>query len=462
MLAIYLYVMYHDMATAPAIEERANRSEGDATNMSKANVVLGCFYGDEGKGKLIDYLGRDARYAVRATGGDNAGHTINANGVRYAMHLIPSGMLSGHTYGIIGNGVVINPYILTKEIAFLEEHGHDVATYLKISDAAQVIFPQHLALDIALEALRADNKIGTTKRGIGPAYCEKYQRSGIRVADLYAKDFPKRLREFIDRNNALIEHYGFDLDGFDFELDYESVLEQYLGYAEQMRPYVCDTVTLIHNALEAGEEMIVEGAQAALLDIDFGTYPFVTSSNPTIGGILTGSSLAANNVGEVYGVIKAYASKVGEGPFPTEQTGAVGDEIRELGHEYGTTTGRPRRCGWLDLVALKYVTRINGLTGLCVNHLDTVGKLDEIKMCVAYALPDGTVTKDFSADLSFLESVRPVYAVFEGGFDIEGATSYEELPELAKQYIEAIESNVGVKVRFIGTGSDREAMIVRD
>lgn len=428
--------------------------------MSKANVVLGCFYGDEGKGKLIDYLGGESNYAVRATGGDNAGHTIHANGVKYAMHLIPSGMLSGHTYSIIGNGVVLNPKILIREIDNLIDHGYDVKKYLRVSDAAQVIFPQHIALDIALESMRED-KIGTTKRGIGPAYCEKFQRSGIRVADLYADDFDEMLAEFVSRNNELIEHYGFDLDSFDFALDYESVLDQYAAYAAAIEPFVCDTVSFIHNALEAGNDMIVEGAQAALLDIDFGTYPFVTSSNPTIGGILTGSGLSAGNIGEVYGVIKAYASKVGEGPFPTEQDNEVGDVIRDLGHEYGTTTGRPRRCGWLDLVALRYVSRVNGLTGLCVNHLDTVGKLNEIKVCVAYELPDGTVTTDFSANLEFLTSVKPIYETFEGGFNIDGVTSYDDLPKKAKQYIDAIEISTGVKVKFIGTGAGREAMIER-
>lgn len=428
--------------------------------MSKADVVLGCFYGDEGKGKLIDYLGCNAEYAVRATGGDNAGHTINVDGKKYAMHLVPSGILSGHTYGIIGNGVVLNPKVLLKEVDILVENGYDVAKYLKISDAAQVIFPQHIALDIALEEMRS-NKIGTTHRGIGPAYCDKFQRSGIRVGDLYTESFPEKLASFIEQNNALIRHYGFELDDFDFALDYDSVLAQYLDYADKMSAYIADTVSLIHNALEAGASMIVEGAQAALLDIDFGTYPYVTSSNPTIGGIQTGSGLAANNIGEVYGVIKAYASKVGEGPFPTEQNNETGDIIRELGHEYGTTTGRPRRCGWLDLVALRYVKRINGLSGLCLNHLDTVGKLDEIKMCVGYRMPDGTITCDFSANLSFLDSVECIYETFEGGFDVDGATVYEDLPQKAKDYIEAIERFAEVPVQFIGTGAGREAMIVR-
>lgn len=427
--------------------------------MSKANVVLGCFYGDEGKGKLIDYLGCDAEYAIRATGGDNAGHSVKANGVEYAMHLIPSGMLSGHTYGIIGNGVVLNPKVLLEEIDTLISYGHDVEKYLRVSDSAHVILPQHIALDIAQEEKRT-NKIGTTHRGIGPTYCDKFQREGLRLGDLYAGDADARIYEAVQRNNLLLEtYYGVSLDSFEFALDYESILAQYLEYADQLHPYVCDTVSLIHNSLDDDKTMIVEGAQAALLDIDFGTYPFVTSSNPTIGGIITGSGLAANNIGEVYGVIKAYASKVGEGPFPTEQNNEIGDVIRELGHEYGTTTGRPRRCGWLDLVSLKYVARINGLTGLCLNHLDTVGKLDEINVCVGYRLLDGTITTDFSPSLEWLENVEPVYATYKGNFEVDGVTSFDELPIRAIEYIDAIENIVKVPVAFIGTGAGREAII---
>lgn len=427
--------------------------------MSKANVVLGCFYGDEGKGKLIDYLGCDADYAIRATGGDNAGHSVEADGVKYAMHLIPSGMLSGHTYGVIGNGVVLNPKVLLEEIDNLVAHGFDVEKYLRVSNTAHIILPQHIALDIAQESTR-ENKIGTTHRGIGPTYCDKFQRAGLRLGDLYVEDAAERIRDAVQRNNLLLEmYYGFSPDSFDFALDYESVLAQYQEYAERLRPYVCDTVSLIHNALDDDKTMIVEGAQAALLDIDFGTYPFVTSSNPTIGGIITGSGLAANNIGEVYGVIKAYASKVGEGPFPTEQNNEIGDTIRELGHEYGTTTGRPRRCGWLDLVTLRYVARINGITGLCLNHLDTVGKLDEINVCVAYELPDGTVTKDFSPSLEWLEGVKPIYATYKGGFEIDGVTSFDELPTRAVEYIDVIEQVTKIPVTFIGTGAGREAII---
>ena len=329
--------------------------------MSKVDVVLGCFYGDEGKGKVIDHLGVDADVAVRATGGDNAGHTIKVNGVKYAMHLIPSGLLSGHTVGVITNGVVLNPEVLLAEINNLKEHGYDVDNYLKISDKAHVIFPYHRMLDLALEKARKSNKIGTTGKGIGPSYCDKYERAGIRMEDLYAPNFKDKLKEMTESRLALLKHYDPETD-YDSTLKFDEMYETYMDYAAQLKIYVCDTITYLHKALEQDKKVVVEGAQATLLDIDFGSYPFVTSSNPTIGGILTGTGLSATDIGNVYGVIKAYSSRVGEGPYVTELFDETGDRIRELGHEYGTTTGRPRRCGWLDLVTLKYAKRVNGLT----------------------------------------------------------------------------------------------------
>ena len=309
--------------------------------MSKADVVIGCFYGDEGKGKVIDYLAADADAAVRATGGDNAGHTIKAGGVKYAMHLIPSGILSGHTTGIIGNGVVLNPKVLLEEISNLKEHGYDVERYLKISDKAHVILPYHPMMDAALEKKRS-KKIGTTGKGIGPAYCDKYERSGLRMEDLYASDFKEKLEKLTESRRELLAFYGME-DELADALDFQRLYESYSRHGEELRPYVCDTLTYLHKALERNEKVVVEGAQATLLDIDFGSYPFVTSSNPTIGGILTGTGLSALDIGNVYGVIKAYSSRVGEGPYVTELLDATGDRIRELGHEYGTTTGRPRR-----------------------------------------------------------------------------------------------------------------------
>ena len=429
--------------------------------MSKADVVLGCFYGDEGKGKVIDYLAAGADIAVRATGGDNAGHTIRVDDVKYAMHLIPSGILSGHTVGVIGNGVVLNPEVLLDEIKNLKAHGYDVEHNLKISDKAHIILPYHQLLDKALEKARAASKIGTTGKGIGPAYCDKYERCGLRVEDLYSAHFKERLRELLKSRKALVKFYDPEETAVDSELDFDTILTKYTDYARQLKPYVCDTVTYLHKALEQDKRVIVEGAQATLLDIDFGSYPFVTSSNPTIGGIITGTGLSAYDIGNVYGVIKAYSSRVGEGPYVTELKDAIGDRIRELGHEYGTTTGRPRRCGWLDLVTLKYAKRINGLTGLSVNHLDTIGKFDRIKVCVAYDC-DGTVTEDFSTNLEFLGSAKPVYRELAGNFgDLSGCERFEDLPENAQAYIRFIEEYIGVPVKFIGTGADREAMIVR-
>lgn len=429
--------------------------------MSKVDVVLGCFYGDEGKGKVIDYLAADADIAVRATGGDNAGHTIKVDGVKYAMHLIPSGILSGHTIGVIGNGVVLNPAVLLEEIENLKAHGYDVENHLKISEKAHIILPYHRMMDVALEKARAASKIGTTGKGIGPAYCDKYERCGLRAEDLYAPNFEEKLGELVEAKKALLKFYDPEDTSIDEILDFERVRQVYSDYAEQLKPYVCDTVTYLHKALESDKKVVVEGAQATLLDIDFGSYPFVTSSNPTIGGIITGTGLSASDIGNVYGVIKAYSSRVGAGPYVTELLDEVGDRIRELGHEYGTTTGRPRRCGWLDLVTLKYAKRINGLTALSVNHLDTIGKFDKIKVCVAYDV-NGNVTEDFSTNLDFLNGAKPVYREFDGNFgDLTSCESFEELPENAKAYIRFIEEYIGTPVKFIGTGADREAMIVR-
>lgn len=428
--------------------------------MSKADVVIGCFYGDEGKGKVIDYLAKDADIAVRATGGDNAGHTIKIDGVKYAMHLIPSGILSGHTTGVIGNGVVLNPEVLLEEIANLEAHGYDVEHYLKISDKAHVILPCHRLLDAALEKARSA-KIGTTGKGIGPAYCDKYERIGLRVEDFYAHNFKEKLKELAESRRALVRYYNPDDRDVDESLAFDKIYEDYARYAEKLKPYVCDALTYLHKALERGEKVLVEGAQATLLDIDFGSYPFVTSSNPTIGGVLTGTGLSASDIGDVYGVIKAYSSRVGEGPYVTELLDATGDRIRELGHEYGTTTGRPRRCGWLDLVALKYAKRVNGLTALAVNHLDTIGQFDRIQVCVAYDCGN-TLTEDFSTNLEFLNHARPVYKELSGNFgDLSGCKSFEDLPQAARDYISFIEDYIGIPVKFIGTGADRKDMLVR-
>ena len=421
--------------------------------MKKVDVVLGSFYGDEGKGKIIDYLSQNADISVRCTGGNNAGHSIEIDGKKFAFHLIPSGILNKGTTAIIGNGVVVDPRVLIEEMENIKANGFSVEN-LKISDKSHVIFPYHVEMDKLQEELRREDKIGTTARGIGPVYCDKFERCGIRMGDLVNKKFEKQLRRNIDNKNELFKIYNYEL------IDVDEVIKKYNEYAEYLKDYVVDTVSLIHNAIEQDKKILCEGAQATLLDIDFGSYPYVTSSNPTIGGICTGSGIGAKYIGEVYGVLKAYSSRVGEGPYLTEQKNEIGDIIRELGHEYGTTTKRPRRCGWLDLVALKYAAMVNGLTGLAINHVDTIGKLDKIKLCVGYR-KNGKITMDFSTDEEYLTDCQPVYEEFEGNFgDISKCKTREELPENAKKYLNRIEEIVKVPIKFIGIGAGRESMIV--
>ena len=421
---------------------------------SKVNVVLGTFYGDEGKGKIIDYLSTKSDISVRCSGGNNAGHTIEVDGKKFAFHLVPSGILNKGTLAIIGNGVVIDPKVLIEELENLKENGYSVDN-LRISDKAHIILPYHVEMDKLLEANRGKNKIGTTARGIGPAYCDKFERCGIRAEDLISDKFEELLTININNKNKIFESYGYE------KIDLNETLNKYKEYAKILKPYITDTITLIHNSLDEGKRILCEGAQATLLDIDFGSYPFVTSSNPSIGGVCTGTGASARDIGEVYGVLKAYSSRVGEGPYVTEQNNKTGDLIRELGHEYGATTKRPRRCGWLDLVALKYAIRINGITGLAINHVDTIGKLKNFKLCVAYNY-NGNETTDFSTNSDFLNNSTAVYEEFEGNFgDISNCKTFEDLPENAKKYLKRIEEFTGVPVKFIGTGAGREDMIVR-
>ena len=421
--------------------------------MKKVDVVLGSFYGDEGKGKIIDYLSQNADISVRCTGGNNAGHSIEIDGKKFAFHLIPSGILNKGTTAIIGNGVVVDPRVLIEEMENIKANGYSVEN-LKISDKSHVIFPYHVEMDKLQEELRREDKIGTTARGIGPVYCDKFERCGIRMGDLVNKKFEKQLRRNIENKNELFKIYNYEL------IDVDETIKKYNKYAEYLKDYVVDTISLIHNAIEQDKKILCEGAQATLLDIDFGSYPYVTSSNPTIGGICTGSGIGAKYIGEVYGVLKAYSSRVGEGPYLTEQKNEIGDIIRELGHEYGTTTKRPRRCGWLDLVALKYAAMVNGLTGLAINHVDTIGKLDKIELCVGYR-KNGKVTMDFSTDEEYLTDCEPVYEEFEGNFgDISDCKTREDLPENAKKYLNRIEEIVKVPIKFIGIGAGRESMIV--
>lgn len=418
------------------------------------DVVLGLFYGDEGKGKIIDYLSKDSKYAVRFSGGNNAGHSIEVDGKKFAFHLIPSGILNKDTKAILGNGVVIDPKVLIEEINNLKKNGYSCDN-LYISEKAHLILPYHIELDGMLEDIRKERKIGTTKRGIGPAYCDKFERCGIRMEDFISDRFKDYLKTNIENKNIIFKAYGYDT------LDFDSIYNEYKEYADILRPYICDTTTMLHRAIKNNEKILCEGAQATLLDIDFGSYPYVTSSNPTIGGVSTGTGIGSRYIDEVYGVIKAYSSRVGEGPYVSELTDEIGDKIRELGHEYGTTTKRPRRCGWLDIVALRYAIMLNGVTGLAMNHLDTIGKLKLIKLCVAYEY-QGRREEYFRTNLDFLNNSKPIYEEFEGDFgDISNCKTYDELPEKAKTYVKRIEELTNTKVKFLGTGAGRDNIIVK-
>ena len=420
-------------------------------------VVIGTQWGDEGKGKYIDILSGDSDYVVRFSGGNNAGHTIVHEGVKYALHLIPSGILRKDKTCIVGNGVVVDPAVILMEIDRLKKQDVEMAA-LYISDRAHVIMPWHIALDELQENAREKGGIGlgTTKRGIGPAYADKAERCGIRMGDLMdAETFRQKVYASIGIKNAIIEKvYGGT------PLDAEKIITEYLEYAELLRPYVTDVNSIIHVALEQGKRVLFEGAQATFLDIDFGTYPYVTSSSPIAGGVCTGAGVGPRMITEVLGVMKAYTSRVGAGPFVTEQINEMGDAIRELGHEYGTTTGRPRRCGWLDAVMLKYAARINGLTGLCMNHLDTVGKLDKIKLCTAYKL-DGKVIDYYPSNLKELERCEAVYEEFDGwkDIDISRVRRFDALPEPARLFVRRIEALAGVPIKYIGVGPEREQTI---
>ncbi|MCR4436603.1 MAG: adenylosuccinate synthase [Clostridiales bacterium] len=420
-----------------------------------ARVVVGTQWGDEGKGKYIDMLAADSDIVVRFSGGNNAGHTIVADGVKYALHLIPSGILHKGKTCIIGNGVVIDPGVLIKEIEDLNEKGICTDALL-ISDRAHVIMPYHKALDELQEKFRGSNSLGTTKRGIGPAYSDKTERCGIRMCDLIDEEvFIEKVRANLEVKNLIIEKiYGGE------KFDADSIISEYLEYSEILKKYVADTSTIIFEAVKAGKNVLFEGAQATFLDLDYGTYPYVTSSNPVAGGVCTGAGIGPVYIDEVYGVMKAYTSRVGAGPFPTEQANETGDRIRELGREYGTTTGRPRRCGWLDTVMIRYAAGINGLTGLAVNHVDTIGKMGRIKLCTAYK-KDGRQINTYPANLKELAKCEPVYEEFDGwDEDISNIRRFEDLPLNARKYLNRIQELVGVKIKLIGVGKDRSQTII--
>ena len=414
-------------------------------------VVVGTQWGDEGKGKITDFLSEQAEYVARYQGGDNAGHTIQFGGETYKLHLIPSGIFSPEKLCIIGNGVVVNPKSLVTELAYL--HERNIATdNLRISDRAHVILPYHIELDRLQEEAKGDNKIGTTIKGIGPAYMDKAARVGIRIADLLDREvFEERLRiNLEDKNRQFTKLYDAN------PMNFEEILEEYYEYGQQIKQYVCDTSVLLNEALDNGKRVLFEGAQGVMLDIDQGTYPFVTSSNPLAGGVTIGSGVGPSKVTKVVGVCKAYTSRVGDGPFPTELFDEIGSRIREVGREYGTTTGRPRRVGWFDSVVMRHSKRVSGITNLCLNSIDVLTGLETVKICVAYRKSNGEEISHYPASLVELGQCEPVYEELPGwSEDITGCRTLDELPIEAQNYVRRVSELVGVKISTFSVGPDR-------
>lgn len=416
-------------------------------------VVLGAQWGDEGKGKMTDYLAEEADVVVRFQGGNNAGHTVVVGEKEYKLHLIPSGILYSDKLNVIGNGVVVDPEALFKEMDYLSGLGESITPErLLISDRAQVIMPYHRILDALKEEARGKNDIGTTKKGIGPCYTDKVERCGIRVCDLIKPEvLRKKLEEYLPgKNDQIVKLYGGDA------LDLEEVYSAYRAYGERMKPYVADASVRVFDSIKANKNVLFEGAQGTLLDIDFGTYPYVTSSNTISGGICTGAGIGPTMIDSAVGIVKGYTTRVGKGPFPTELDDEIGEWIREKGHEYGVTTGRSRRCGWLDLVILKTAARVSGLTSFGVTKIDTLAGLEKLKVCVGYKL-DGKVIDYFPASLEDLAECEPVYEEFDGWDDsINDSRSYDELPENAKIYLKKIEEFTGVKISIVSVGPKRD------
>ncbi|MGX2925302.1 adenylosuccinate synthase [Lacticaseibacillus casei] len=413
-------------------------------------VIVGTQWGDEGKGKITDFLSQGAKVVSRYQGGDNAGHTIHANGQVYKLRLIPSGVLYPHQLSVIGNGVVVNPKSLVGELARLAEQGV-TGENLRISDRAHVILPYHIKLDKLQEAAKGADKIGTTNRGIGPAYMDKAARVGIRMADLLDKEiFEERLKANLKaKNEEFVKVYDSTPMAFD------DIFEEYYNYGQQLKQYVCDTSIVLNDAIDKGEHVLFEGAQGIMLDIDQGTYPFVTSSNPA-GGVTVGAGVGASKIDRVVGVAKAYTSRVGDGPFPTELLDDTGDFIRNAGHEFGTVTGRPRRIGWFDAVVVRHSRRVAGITDLCLNSIDVLTGLDTVKICVAYER-DGERIENYPASLKFLSECKPVYEELPGWKeDITHAKTLAELPENARHYVERITELLGVDLLTISVGPDRD------
>ncbi|MDP4159839.1 MAG: adenylosuccinate synthase [Bacillota bacterium] len=421
-----------------------------------AVVLIGSQWGDEGKGKITDFLAEKAKVVVRYQGGNNAGHTVVANGEEFKLHLIPSGILYEDKVCVIGNGVVIDPKVLIEELDYLAARGIKTGKLL-ISSNAHVIMPYHKVLDGLEEEARGDHKIGTTKRGIGPAYMDKASRIGIRIIDLLDKDeFAEKLRQnLVEKNNLFVKVYGKE------PLTFDDIYETYLGYAKRIHSMVTDSSLVIDQNIRAGEKVLFEGAQGTLLDIDHGTYPYVTSSNPIAGGACVGAGVGPTRINRVIGVIKAYTTRVGEGPFPTELLDQTGEEMRANGHEFGTTTGRPRRCGWFDAVIGRYTARVSGLSDFAITKLDVLTGLEKLKICVGYRV-NGEIITEFPQSQKIFKQCRPLYEEMPGWQeDITNVRRFEDLPKAAQNYVLRIEVLTGVPASLVAVGPGREQTIVR-
>lgn len=425
--------------------------------MSNNVVVLGTQWGDEGKGKIVDLLTERAKYVVRYQGGHNAGHTLVIDGEKTVLHLIPSGILRENVVSIIANGVVLSPEALMKEMTQLEERGIPVRSRLLLSEACPLILPYHIALDNAREKARGEKAIGTTGRGIGPAYEDKVARRGLRVGDLFDKKaFAQKLKEIIEYHNfQLVNYYKVE------PVDYQKTLDDIMAIADILTEMVVDVSDLLYKATQKGELVMFEGAQGTLLDIDHGTYPYVTSSNTTAGGVATGSGLGPRYVGYVLGIIKAYSTRVGAGPFPTELFDETGDFLREKGQEFGATTGRSRRTGWLDIIAIRRAVQINSLSGFCMTKLDVLDGLKEVKVCVGYRLPNGEVIETTPLAADDWEGIEPIYESMPGWNESTfGVKDKAQLPQAALNYIKRVEELTGVPVDIVSTGPDRSETII--
>lgn len=421
-------------------------------------IVVGTQWGDEGKGKITDFLSERADVVSRYQGGNNAGHTIKFNGVTYKLHLIPSGIFYKEKQNVLGNGMVIDPKAFLEELAYLQEHNISDEN-LYVSNRAHVILPYHIKLDMLQEEEKGNNKIGTTKKGIGPAYTDKIARIGIRMADLLdEKIFREKLKQNVKEKNRLFTKL------YDAEpVSVDDIFEEYYAYGQKMKKYVCDTSVILNDALDGGHRVLFEGAQGVMLDIDQGTYPFVTSSNPSGGGVTIGAGVGPTKINRVVGVTKAYTTRVGDGPFVTELHDETGSRIREVGREYGTTTGRARRVGWFDAVAVHHTRRVSGITDLSITLLDVLTRIDTLKICVAYRYKDETI-KEFPANLSVLGECEPIYEELPGWTeDITNVKSLNELPENARNYLNRISELTEIPLSIFSVGPDRtQTVVVKD